>query len=112
MAVPKGQMEAARAFGMKPLHSFRRILFPQMMRYALPGLANNWQVILKSTALVSLIGLTDVVKAAQNAGEGTFRTFFFTSIAGVIYLFLSSVSKLVQYYLTKKFSVGVRQVVF
>ncbi len=112
MAVPKGQMEAARAFGMEPLYAFRRILFPQMMRYALPGLANNWQVILKSTALVSLIGLTDVVKASQNAGEGTFRTFFFTSIAGLIYLFLSSISKLVQYYLTRKFSVGVRQVVF
>jgi histidine transport system permease protein len=112
MAVPKGQMEAARAFGMKPLYAFRRILFPQMMRYALPGLANNWQVILKSTALVSLIGLTDVVKAAQEAGEGTFRVFFFTSIAGLVYLFLSSISKLVQYYLTKKFSVGVRQVVF
>jgi len=78
----------------------------------LPGLANNWQVILKSTALVSLIGLTDVVKASQNAGEGTFRTFYFTSIAGLIYLFLSSVSKLVQVYLTRKFSVGVRQVVF
>jgi len=112
MAVPKGQMEAARAFGMKPLYAFRRILFPQMMRYALPGLANNWQVILKSTALVSLIGLTDVVKAAQEAGEGTFRVFYFTSIAGLVYLFLSSVSKLVQYYLTKKFSVGVRKVVF
>jgi histidine transport system permease protein len=112
MAVPKGQMEAARAFGMKPAKVFRRILFPQMMRYALPGLGNNWQVILKATALVSLIGLSDVVKAAQSAGEATFRTFFFTSIAGVVYLFLSSVSKLVQYYLTKKFSVGVRQVVF
>ncbi len=112
MAVPKGQMEAARAFGMKPGKAFRRILFPQMMRYALPGLANNWQVILKSTALVSLIGLTDVVKAAQNAGEGTFRTFFFTSIAGVVYLILSSISKVVQYYLTRKFSAGVRQVVF
>ncbi len=112
MAVPKGQMEAARAFGMKPFRAFRRILFPQMMRYALPGLANNWQVILKSTALVSLIGLTDVVKASQNAGEGTFRTFFFTSIAGLVYLILSSVSKLAQFYLTRKFSVGVRQVVF
>lgn len=112
IAVPKGQMEAARAYGMRPLLAFRRILFPQMMRYALPGLANNWQVILKSTALVSLIGLADVVKAAQSAGEATFRTFFFTSIAGLVYLFLSSVSKLVQFYLTRKFSVGVRQVVF
>jgi histidine transport system permease protein len=74
-----GQLEAARAFGMKPMLVFRRILFPQMMRYALPGLGNNWQVILKGHRLVSLIGLTDVVKAAQNAGEGTFRTFFFMS---------------------------------
>ena len=112
MAVPKGQMEAARAYGMRPISAFRRILFPQMMRYALPGLANNWQVILKATALVSLIGLSDIVKAAQSAGEATFRTFFFTSIAGLVYLFLSSVSKLVQFYLTRKYSVGVRQVVF
>jgi histidine transport system permease protein len=112
IAVPKGQMEAARAYGMRPVHAFRRILFPQMMRYALPGLANNWQVILKATALVSLIGLSDIVKAAQSAGEATFRTFFFTSIAGLVYLFLSSISKLVQYYLTRKYSVGVRQVVF
>lgn len=112
MAVPKGQMEAARAYGMGPLLAFRRILFPQMMRYALPGLGNNWQVILKSTALVSLIGLADVVKAAQSAGEATFRTFFFTSIAGLVYLFLSSISRLAQYYLTRKFSAGVRQVVF
>lgn len=65
MAVPKGQLEAARAFGMRPFLVFRRVLFPQMMRYALPGLGNNWQVILKATALVSIIGLTDVVKIAQ-----------------------------------------------
>ena len=72
------------------------------------------QVIANIKALLATQGLdlTDVVKAAQEAGEGTFRVFFFTSIAGLVYLFLSSVSKLVQYYLTKKFSAGVRQVVF
>jgi histidine transport system permease protein len=112
LAVPKGQMEAARAYGMRPVLGFRRILFPQMMRYALPGLANNWQVILKSTALVSLIGLSDVVKAAQGAGEATLRTFFFTSIAGLVYLMLSTISKIVQFYLTRRFSLGVRQVAF
>ena len=112
MAVPKGQMEAARAYGMRSLLAFRRILFPQMMRYALPGLANNWQVILKSTALVSLIGLADVVKAAQSAGEATFRTFFFNAIAGLIYLFLSSISRLVQFHLTRRYSVGIRKVEF
>jgi histidine transport system permease protein len=109
LAVPKGQLEAARAFGMKPMLVFRRVLFPQMMRYALPGLANNWQVILKATALVSLIGLTDVIKAAQNAGEGTFRTFYFMSIAGLVYLVLTTVSNGVLMLLERKYAVGVRK---
>jgi histidine transport system permease protein len=111
LAVPSGQLEAARAFGMKPLLVFRRILFPQMMRYALPGLANNWQVILKATALVSLIGLTDVIKAAQNAGEGTFRTFYFMTVAGLVYLVLTTFSNGVLWLLRRKYAVGVRKAV-
>jgi histidine transport system permease protein len=111
MAVPRGQLEAARAFGMKPRLVFRRILFPQMMRYALPGLANNWQVILKATALVYLIGLTDVIKASQNAGEATFRTFFFFAIAGLVYLALTTVSNGVLLLLERKYAVGVRKAV-
>jgi histidine transport system permease protein len=111
MAVPKGQLEAARAFGMRPMKVFRRILFPQMMRYALPGLGNNWQVILKATALVSLIGLTDVIKASQNAGEGTFRTFYFMTIAGLVYLVLTTLSNGVLMLLARKYAVGVRKAV-
>jgi histidine transport system permease protein len=111
LAVPKGQMEAARSFGMRPFLVFRRILFPQMMRFALPGLGNNWQVILKATALVSLIGLTDVIKAAQNAGEGTFRTFYFMSVAGLVYLALTTVSNLVLLALERKYMTGVRKAV-
>ena len=109
MAVPRGQLEAARAFGMRPLLVFRRVLFPQMMRFALPGLANNWQVILKATALVSLIGLTDVIKAAQNAGEGTFRTFFFISVAGLVYLVLTTLSNGVLMLLERRYTIGVRR---
>lgn len=56
MAVPKGHIEAATAFGFTHGQTFRRIMFPAMMRYALPGIGNNWQVILKATALVSLLG--------------------------------------------------------
>lgn len=56
MAVPKGHIEAATAFGFTRGQVFRRIMFPAMMRYALPCIGNNWQVILKSTALVSLLG--------------------------------------------------------
>ena len=71
MAVPKGQIEAATAFGFTGSQVFRRILFPAMMRFALPGIGNNWQVVLKATALVSLLGLEDVVKATQLAGKST-----------------------------------------
>lgn len=109
LAVPKGQLEAARAYGMRPFLTFRRILFPQMMRYALPGLANNWQVILKATALVSIIGLSDVVDAATHAGEATFRSFYFYCVAGFVYLVLTSVSNLVLMLLERKYMIGVRQ---
>ncbi len=59
MAVPKGHIEAATAFGFTRGQVFRRIMFPAMMRYAPPCIGNNWQVILKSTALVSLLGTED-----------------------------------------------------
>jgi histidine transport system permease protein len=111
LAVPRGQLEAARSFGMGPLLLFRRILFPQMMRYALPGLGNNWQVILKATALVSIIGLSDVIKATQDAGKGTFRMFYFSMLAGVVYLALTVLSNIVLTLLARRYAVGVRKAV-
>lgn len=92
MAVSKGQIEAATAFGFTSSQIFRRIMFPAMMRYALPGIGNNWQVILKATALVSILGLNDVVKATQLAGKGTYQPFFFALVAGAIYLFFTTLS--------------------
>lgn len=108
LAVPKGQIEAAFAYGMTSWQVFRRVLFPQMMRFALPGIANNWQVTLKATALVSIIGLSDVVKAAQLAGKTTYRFFFFTLVAAAIYLLLTTLSNLVLMWLEKRYSAGVR----
>lgn len=108
-SVPRGQMEAARAFGMRRFYSFRRILFPQMMRYALPGLANNWQVILKATALVSIIGLSDIIKATQDAGKATFQTFIFSVLAAVIYLVLTTASNGVLLLLERRYAIGVRR---
>ncbi|WP_323017171.1 ABC transporter permease [Castellaniella sp.] len=110
MAVPYGQLEAATAYGMREFQVFRRVLFPQMMRHALPGIGNNWQVLLKSTALVSLIGLSDLVKVAQDAGNVTFRVFLFITLTGLIYLALTTVSNGVLYWLDKRYSVGVREV--
>lgn len=110
LAVPFGQLESATSYGMSEWQIFSRVLFPQMMRHALPGIGNNWQVLLKSTALVSLIGLTDLVKTAQDAGNVTFRVFAFISITGAIYLALTTISNVVLYYLDKRYNVGVRRV--
>lgn len=88
LAVPPGQIEAAVAYGFTPLKVFRRIMFPSMMRFALPGIGNNWQVILKATALVSLLGLNDIVKVTQLAGKGAHEPFYFAIVAGVMYLIL------------------------
>lgn len=109
IAVPKGHIEAATAFGFTGSQTFRRILFPSMMRYALPGIGNNWQVILKATALVSLLGLEDVVKATQLAGKSTWEPFYFAIICGVIYLVFTTVSNGVLWLLERRFTVGVKR---
>ncbi|ANI31421.1 amino acid ABC transporter permease [Yersinia entomophaga] len=109
MAVPRGQIEAATAFGFSHSKIFRRIMFPAMMRYALPGIGNNWQVILKATALVSILGLNDVVKATQLAGKGTYEPFFFAMVAGAVYLIFTTLSNGVLWWLERRYSQGVKR---
>jgi histidine transport system permease protein len=114
LAVPSGQLEAGVAYGMSGRQIFRRILFPQMMRFALPGISNNWQVILKATALVSIIGLHEVVKAAQDAitgtsSKGAFHALIFLAVAGLIYLTLATLSNLLFLVLERRYALGVRQ---
>ena len=109
LAVPKGHIEASTAFGFTRMQTFRRILFPAMMRYALPGIGNNWQVILKATALVSLLGLEDVVKATQLAGKSTWQPLYFALIAGAIYLVFTTVSAGILLWLERRYSVGVKR---
>lgn len=108
-AVPKGQIEAAFAYGMTPFKVFRRILFPQMMRFALPGIGNNWQVLIKATALVSIIGLTDIVKITQDAGRSSMQLFYFSVIAALIYLAITTVSHLILMWLEHRYSAGVKK---
>jgi len=109
LAVPRGHIEAATAFGFTARQTFVRILFPAMMRFALPGIGNNWQVILKATALVSLLGLEDVVKATQLAGKSTWEPFYFAIVCGVIYLVFTTVSNGVLLLLERRYSVGVKR---
>lgn len=111
LAVPRGQVEAATAYGLSRTQRFRFVMFPQMMRFALPGLGNNWMVILKATALVSIIGLADLVKAAQDAGKSTYQLFFFLVLAALTYLVITSLSNLVLRCLERHYAVGSREAV-
>ncbi|MCG5333132.1 histidine ABC transporter permease HisQ [Acinetobacter baumannii] len=108
-SVPRGQIEAAMAYGMTPWQVFHRVLFPQMMRFALPGIGNNWQVLIKATALVSIIGLTDIVKITQDAGRSAMQLFFFSIVAAAIYLAITTVSNLILIWLERHYSAGVRK---
>lgn len=109
LSVPKGQKEAAQALGLTAPKLYRRIIFPQAMRYALPGLSNNWLVLLKATALVSLINLQDFVFIAKSAGSATREPFTFNLFAAIGFLFFTTVSIIVIKWLEKHFSKGVVQ---
>lgn len=93
LAVPYGQMEAAKALGMGRWQIFKRIQMPQAWRHAIPGLGNLWLVLLKDTALVSLIGLADLMNKSQIASSATHKPFTFFLLAALIYLILTSVSQ-------------------
>jgi len=108
-AVPAGQMEAGRAYGMSGWQVFWHILFPQMLRYALPGIGNNWLVLLKSTAIVSMIGLADMTWLADQAGRSTHQPFTFYLAVCVLYLAMTAVSNQVLQRLQRRYNVGVRE---
>lgn len=109
LAVDTGQIEAARAYGFSRWHTFRRIILPQMLRHALPGIGNNWQVLLKTTALVSIIGLTDMVRVAEEAAKAERMPFHFFIPVAIVYLSLTAVSELFIKWLDIRANVGVVQ---
>lgn len=91
-SVPHGQIEAARACGMGGWLILRRILVPQTLRYALPGLGNVWQLTLKDTSLVSVTALAEIMRVAHLGAGSTRQPFLFYTTAAVIYLLLTTVS--------------------
>jgi polar amino acid transport system permease protein len=91
-AIQKGQREAASALGLTRFQAFRLVVLPQLLRLALPGLGNNWMVLLKETSLVSVITLQDTMFIATRANVVTKEPFLFFGVAALIYLAFSMVS--------------------
>lgn len=109
MAVPPGQREAGLAYGMSAWQISWRITFPQMFRHVLPGLSNNWLVLIKSTAIVSVIGLQDLMTRGSQAAGTTREPFSFYLAVALIYLAFTTLSELLFDALQKRYSVGVRR---
>ena len=110
LAIPKGQAEAAWAFGMGRTKTFMRITAPQMVRYALPGFTNNWLVLIKATALVSLIGLQEMTYLAKQASAATRSPFAYFLFTAALFLIYTTVSLLVLRRLNARYSLGTKRV--
>jgi His/Glu/Gln/Arg/opine family amino acid ABC transporter permease subunit len=108
-AIPKGQVEAARAYGMHAPMRFRRIIFPQMIRYAIPGMGNQWLNITKDSSLVSLVGAFELAFAAKSAASQTKHYVFFYSIGALCFLGITIVSMFVLQQIERRASRGVRR---
>ena len=109
LAVSRGEIEAGHAFGMTPAQVFFRITLPSSVRHALPSFGNNWLVLAKATALVSVIGLQDMVFRAAQAGNTVREPFTFFLVVAVLYLMLTGVSDVCLRWLNRRYSVGVRE---
>lgn len=106
MAVSKGEIEAGHAYGMSGFQVFIHITFPSMIRHAIPGFFNNWLVLVKTTALVSVIGLEDMVFSAKVAGDSLRQPFTFYMLVGFLFLVITAVSDLAMRYFERRYRFG------
>jgi polar amino acid transport system permease protein len=114
-AVPKSQLETAEAYGMNHSQVFRRILVPQMWVFALPGLSNLWMILIKSTPLLFLLGIEDIVYYARELGgsktkayeypHGDWRIWYFLALL-LFYLLMTKLSEGVLGRLSQRLSQG------
>ncbi len=94
-AIPQGEIEAARAYGMSPVLMMRRITLPAMLPHALPGLANLWLISTKDTALLAVVGFSELTLVTRQAAGTTKAYFLFFIAAGILYLAITLFSNVI-----------------
>ena len=94
LGVPKGQIEGARALGLRQAQVVRLVMLPQVWRLALPGLGNVWLVLLKDTSLISVVGLEELMRKSAIAAGATHQPFTLYAVAAGVYLLFTTVSVL------------------
>ena len=91
-AIPRGQYEGGYAIGLSYGKTMRLVILPQLVRIALPGLSNLWLILVKDTALVSVVGLSDILRQTSIAARVSKEAFLFFGLACLIYLALAIIS--------------------
>jgi octopine/nopaline transport system permease protein len=92
LAIHRGELEAARAYGMSAWLRFRLVIMPQVLRLAVPGLGNVWQLTIKDSALISVTGVAELMLTANKAARSTHHSLLFYTLAGILYLVMTSIS--------------------
>ena len=106
LAINPGQIEAAKTLGLNKIQVFYKIIVPQVLRYAIPGLGNVWQVTLKDTSLISVTGLVEIMRQTRIASNVEHSPLTFLITAAFLYLFLTTFSGKFFNYLEKKSNKG------
>lgn len=106
LAVPTGQVEAAKACGMSWITTHKRIIIPAMVPLALPGLANLWLIVTKDTALLAVVGLSELALTTRQAAGATKEYLMFYLAAGSLYLCVSIISNLIFSALERRYRRG------
>src|SRR5690606_997744 len=106
LAIPKGHREAGLALGLSKVRIFWRLVLPQMWRIALPGLGNLFMILMKDTALVSVIGLEEIMRRSQIAVSVSKEPFTFFLVAAFIYLGLTVLAMTCMHFLEKRAARG------
>lgn len=94
LAVDRGQFDAAKALALPRFHMLRFVIVPQLLRHAIPGIGNVWQLVLKDSALISVIGLVELMRQAQIGAGSTREPFFFYCAAAALYFAIACVTGL------------------
>ena len=106
LSISKGQLEAARALGMDKFSIFIKIIAPQVIRYALPGIGNVWQITLKDTSLISVTGLVEIMRQSRISSNVEHSPLTFLITAAILYLCLTTFSGRIFKYLETNYSKG------
>ena len=109
LSIDRGQIEAAKTLGLSKLQIFYKILVPQVLRHAIPGLGNVWQVTLKDTSLISVTGLVEIMRQTRISSNVEHSPLTFLITAAFLYLFLTTFSGKFFNYLERQTNKGFAQ---